>query len=279
MESNPNSSAGPPQKSPWPQQSHRAPVLCLHGIPDKLLLLLPLPQGDVEARLSAAAEQLLGAFEALLARLLQPLPSTAATNTASATAPQPGCSSPTAALPAAACPSPLSKSMASYLSASSPAARPVARQLFSSSSFGSSSSSGISMSTSRPGSPAGAAVDAQAAGQQQQPSLASLLVAFDDSWLEYLDQFVVWKGHDARGLEAELMRMAVWLERSMRLKLGRREPDSPEVMANPDLKVRPAAAAAAAAGAVLLGGDCCVCFEGLWAGLQCVRVAAGRSSQ
>ena len=137
------------------------------------------------------------------------------------------------------------------------------------------------MSTSRPGSPAGAAVDAQAAGQQQQPSLASLLVAFDDSWLEYLDQFVVWKGHDARGLEAELMRMAVWLERSMRLKLGRREPDSPEVMANPDLKVRPAAAAAAAAaaGAVLLGGDCCVCFEGLWAGLQCVRVAAGRSSQ
>jgi hypothetical protein len=213
----------------------------LYGIPDKVLLLLLLPQGDVEARLSAAAEQLLGAFEALLVRLLQPLPSSAATNPTSATPTQPGCSSPTAALPAAACPSPLSKSMASYLSANSPAARPVARQLFSSSSFGSSrSSSGSSMSTSRPSSP-----DAQAAGQQQQQqqrSLAALLVAFDDSWLEYLDQFVVWKGHDARGLEAELMRMAVRLERSMRLKLGRREPDSPEVMANPDLKVRPAAA-------------------------------------
>jgi hypothetical protein len=102
------------------------------------------------------------------------------------------------------------------------------------------------MSSSRPGSPSG---DAQAAGQQQQQaSLASLLVAFDDSWLEYLDQFVVWKGHDARGLEAELMRMAVRLERSMRLKLGRREPDSPEVMANPDLKVSAAAAATAGDG-------------------------------
>jgi hypothetical protein len=89
------------------------------------------------------------------------------------------------------------------------------------------------MSTSRPGSPAGAAAELQAPA-----SLASLLMDFDDSWLEYLDQFVVWKGHDARGLEAELMRMAVKLERSMRLKLGRREPDSSEVMANPDLKVR-----------------------------------------
>jgi hypothetical protein len=191
-------------------------------------------QGDVEARLSAAAEQLLGAFEALLARLLQPLPSTtAATPASAAAAPQPGCSSLTAALPAASCPSPLTKSMASYLSSTSPAAsaaaRPVSRQLFSSGSFGS-SSNGSSMSTSRPGSPAG--------DVQPPASLASLLVDFDDSWLEYLDQFVVWKGHDARGLEAELMRMAVRLERSMRLKLGRREPDSPEVMANPDLKVR-----------------------------------------
>jgi hypothetical protein len=195
-------------------------------------------QGDVEARLSAAAEQLLGAFEALLARLVQPLPSTTAVNTttSAAAAAQPGCSSPTAALPAASCPSPLTKSIASYLSgsgspAASAAARPVSRQLFSSSSFGSSSSSnGSSTSTSRPGSPA--------ADVQLPASLASLLVEFDDSWLEYLDQFVVWKGHDARGLEAELMRMAVRLERSMRLKLGRREPDSPEVMANPDLKVR-----------------------------------------
>ena len=69
------------------------------------------------------------------------------------------------------------------------------------------------------------------------PALASLLVAFDDSWLEYLDQFVVWKGRDAASLEQELMRMAVRLERSMRLKLGHRELDSPEVRANADLQV------------------------------------------
>ncbi|WIA29010.1 hypothetical protein OEZ86_011527 [Tetradesmus obliquus] len=192
--------------------------------------------GDVEARLSAAAEQLLAAFEALLARLVQPLPSTAAAHPASApSSTQPGGSSPTAVPAAGSCPSPLTKSMASYLKASSPAAattRSVSRQLFSSSSSGSSS-----MSTSRPGSPSAVAPDAaQAAAGPAAASLASLLVAFDESWLEYLDQFVVWKGHDARGLEAELMRMAVRLERSMRLKLGRREPDSAEVMANPDLK-------------------------------------------
>jgi hypothetical protein len=62
-------------------------------------------------------------------------------------------------------------------------------------------------------------------------------VYFDDSWVEYLDQFVVWKGRDAAGLEQELMRMAVRLERSMRSKLGRRELDSPEVRNNPDLQV------------------------------------------
>jgi hypothetical protein len=67
--------------------------------------------------------------------------------------------------------------------------------------------------------------------------LAALLVRFDDFWLEYLDQFVVWKGHDAAALEVELMRMAVRLERSMRLKLGKRELGSPEVAANPDLQV------------------------------------------
>uniref|UniRef100_A0A383WBG9 Uncharacterized protein n=1 Tax=Tetradesmus obliquus TaxID=3088 RepID=A0A383WBG9_TETOB len=191
--------------------------------------------GDVEARLSAAAEQLLASFESLLARLVQPLPSTAAAAPpASAPSTQPGCSSPTAVPAAGSCPSPLTKSMASYLKASSSAAttRSVSRQLFSSSSSGSSS-----MSTSRPGSPSAVAPDAaQAAAGPAAASLASLLVAFDESWLEYLDQFVVWKGHDARGLEAELMRMAVRLERSMRLKLGRREPDSAEVMANPDLK-------------------------------------------
>ena len=96
------------------------------------------------------------------------------------------------------------------------------------------------------------------------------MLKFDESWLEYLDQFVVWKGHDARGLEAELMRMAVRLERSMRLKLGRREPDSAEVMANPDLKVSAAAAAAAAAAPAAVkhvGGGV------KWCELACTAVA------
>lgn len=68
-------------------------------------------------------------------------------------------------------------------------------------------------------------------------SLARLLVAFDDSWLEYLDQFVVWKGRDAAALEGQLTQMAMKLERSMRAKLGRREVDSQEVTGNPDLQV------------------------------------------
>lgn len=44
------------------------------------------------------------------------------------------------------------------------------------------------------------------AGASASPSLAQLLVAFDAAWLEYLDQFVVWKGQDAANLEAELIR-------------------------------------------------------------------------
>ncbi|KAF8072855.1 hypothetical protein HT031_000515 [Scenedesmus sp. PABB004] len=164
-------------------------------------------QGDVEARLSAAAEQLVGAFEALLARLVAPAAAALAAAAAPAPAPAPGSPrSPSAgggaAAAPAACPSPLSKSMVALLASQGGAAAP---------------------------SPAAA----RGAGG---PSLASLLVAFDDSWLEYLDQFVVWKGHDAAGLATELMRMAVRLERSMRVKLGRRELGSDEVLANPDLR-------------------------------------------
>jgi hypothetical protein len=199
-------------------------------------------QGDIEARLSAAADQMLDAFEALLAQLLQPAaPVTAAT-------------SPVAATSAAVCPSPLNASLTKYVSSSSTAAAAdskqpgVARALFPAGAFNNSfsgpSSSGLS-SSSAPGScssQGSSPVSGQGSGsplaQGSGPrSLASLLVAFDDSWLEYLDQFVVWKGHDAVGLEQELMRMAVRLERSMRSKLGRRELDSPEVRANPDLQV------------------------------------------
>jgi hypothetical protein len=68
-------------------------------------------------------------------------------------------------------------------------------------------------------------------------SLGQLLVSFDDSWMEYLDQFAVWKGRDAAGLEGELITMAVKLERSMRRKLKGDATDSARVTSNPDLQV------------------------------------------
>lgn len=210
-------------------------------------VLLSVNQGDIEARLSAAAHQMLDAFEALLAQLLQPA------------APAPASSSPVAATSAAVCPSPLNASLTNYVSSSATAAagsqddkQPrVARALFpapagafnnsfSSPTGGLSSSSAPGSCSSQASSPVSGQGSGSPLAQGSGPrSLASLLVAFDDSWLEYLDQFVVWKGRDAVGLEQELMRMAVRLERSMRLKLGRRELDSPEVRANPDLQVSP----------------------------------------
>ena len=63
-------------------------------------------------------------------------------------------------------------------------------------------------------------------------------MAFDDSWMEYLDQFAVWKGRDAAGLEGELITMAVKLERSMRMKLKGDATDSARVTGNADLQVR-----------------------------------------
>lgn len=221
-------------------QSHVYKSQCCNGnVADTVCCgSCPAVQGDIEARLSAAAHQMLDAFEALLAQLLQPTAPTAAT-------------SPT---PTPVCPSPLNASLTRYVStaADSEASKPsVARSLFplpggafaqgSANSFTGPStgpSSAPGSITSQGSSPVSSRGSASPLAQQAQPSLASLLVAFDDSWLEYLDQFVVWKGRDAVGLEQELMRMAVRLERSMRLKLGRRELDSPEVRANPDLQVR-----------------------------------------
>eukprot|EP00898_Chlorokybus_atmophyticus_P002882 jgi/Chlat1/3595/Chrsp234S03602 len=43
----------------------------------------------------------------------------------------------------------------------------------------------------------------------------TLLVAFDEAWVEYLDQFVAWKSHDAASLESELIGMAHVMELSM----------------------------------------------------------------
>lgn len=204
---------------------------CVFNLAPQLTLarLHGVVQGGVEARLSAAAEQLLAAFEALLGRLLQPLHSS--TTAADPASPSTSSSLLGASTPAASCRSPLTKSMAAYIQAGPAASaappRPVARQLFEMD-----TTAGSSSSSSMPTSPG-----AGFSGPKAQGSLAALLVSFDDSWLEYLDQFVVWKGHDARGLETELIRMAIRLERSMRLKLGRRKADSLEVTSNPDLRV------------------------------------------
>eukprot|EP00879_Flechtneria_rotunda_P013903 GHRR01014520.1.p1 GENE.GHRR01014520.1~~GHRR01014520.1.p1 ORF type:complete len:850 (+),score=337.18 GHRR01014520.1:158-2707(+) len=228
--------------------------------------------GDVEARLSAAAARLLNAFEALLLILVQPItPGNTADNSGNG-----GNSSDSASGRSSRnliCPSPLTRSMTNYVKQGKQGlqpSRPAARQLFArepitadakqasalismltsqlQSGSGSnttvkvpatgsngSCSSSVSLGDSRPISRSGAN-DVGTAAASSSSSLASLLVAFDDCWLEYLDQFVVWKGHDAVSLERELMGMAVRLERSMRLKLGRRELDSPDVTSNPDLQ-------------------------------------------
>jgi len=49
--------------------------------------------------------------------------------------------------------------------------------------------------------------------------VGALLLGFDQAWLRYLDQFVAWKTEDAASLEAELIRMAAQMERSLRRKL------------------------------------------------------------
>jgi hypothetical protein len=197
---------------------------------------------------------MLDAFEALLAQLLQPTAAAAST-------------SPTHAAVTSVCPSPLNASLTRYAGAGTDGAdgKPsVARSLFpcpggafaqaSANSFTGPSaglSSGPGSGSSQGSSPVSRQGSASPLAHQGQPSLAARLVAFDDSWVEYLDQFVVWKGRDAVGLEQELMRMAVRLERSMRLKLGRRELDSPEVRANPDLQVS-------------TGCWCWVCLSWIW---------------
>ncbi|MEW5320512.1 MAG: hypothetical protein WDW38_011580 [Sanguina aurantia] len=50
-------------------------------------------------------------------------------------------------------------------------------------------------------------------------SIGGCLVRFDEAWLHYLDQFAAWKGEDAAGMEAELVRMSVEMEKSMRRKM------------------------------------------------------------
>lgn len=209
-------------------------VVCLAISCVMLCCALLCCQGDIEARLSAAAHRMLDAFETLLTQLLQPASTPAAPAATSPT------SSPT---PASAAPSPLNQSMTRYVHTSAADSKPVARALFPAAggAFGQGGANSFTAPSNAASTPSSTPATGSSSTQGQsapQSSLASLLVSFDDSWVEYLDQFVVWKGRDAVGLEQELMRMAVRLERSMRLKLGRREVDSPEVKANPDLQVR-----------------------------------------
>eukprot|EP00878_Enallax_costatus_P021250 GHUV01022492.1.p1 GENE.GHUV01022492.1~~GHUV01022492.1.p1 ORF type:complete len:1095 (+),score=464.09 GHUV01022492.1:138-3422(+) len=194
--------------------------------------------GDVEARLSAAADQMVNAFEDLLSRLLQPTQlSYNGSNSSLVSNGHSGCSSPTPAGPARSCPSPLSKSMVTYMrkrSSGGGAPQPAARQLFVVGEDTAANGTDRPATNGSSRSPASSLLGASSPTPSS--SLGQLLVAFDDSWLEYLDQFVVWKGRDAAALERELTQMAVKLERSMRIKLGRRELGSPEVTGNPDLQ-------------------------------------------
>lgn len=179
---------------------------------------------------------MINTFENLLARLVQPAPiSYDASDPTEASNSHAGCSSPVPAGIDKKCPSPLSKSMVAYMreraSGGGGAPQVAASQLSVVGEETTSDGADCAMVESGMQSPADHSSPSLSIG------LAHLLVAFDDSWLEYLDQFVVWKGHDAAALERELTEMAVKLERSMRLKLGRRELESLEVTGNPDLQV------------------------------------------
>ncbi|KAI8469412.1 MAG: hypothetical protein J3K34DRAFT_459391 [Monoraphidium minutum] len=152
--------------------------------------------GDVEAQLSAAARAMLSAFEALLSKLLEPEQARAA---------------PASPVQGASPLSPLSP-----LSPFSPLKEGAAAVA-------------ASRRSSLVGQPSAASASPHA-------PLGALLEAFDDSWLEYLDQFVVWKGRDAASLEQDLIGVAVKLETSMRQKLAGRDPDSEVMSTNGDMQ-------------------------------------------
>ena len=159
--------------------------------------------GDVEAHLSGAACSMLAALEALLAKVLEGAAGgsggsgNGSGGFAFATPPP----SPGAAAPASV----LSSSPAtafSPLRASAAAWRDVLDG-------DSASGSGTANGASADGTAAAAATATAAAAA----TLGQLLAKFDDEWLEYLDQFVLWKGQDAAGLEAELVGCAMLLLR------------------------------------------------------------------
>ncbi|PSC74446.1 T-complex 11 [Micractinium conductrix] len=74
-------------------------------------------------------------------------------------------------------------------------------------------------------------------------SLAAMLQRFDETWVAYLEQFVAWKSADAAGLETDLIRAAVELERSRLAKLANGGSATPHRLRSPeDLQALGAAA-------------------------------------
>lgn len=69
---------------------------------------------------------------------------------------------------------------------------------------------------------------------QGSTSFRQLYADLDAAWLTYLDQFVTWKGADAEALEADLIRAAVEMEKSMMRKCSY-DPASARVAASHDL--------------------------------------------
>lgn len=81
-------------------------------------------------------------------------------------------------------------------------------------------------------------------------SIGGCLVRYDEAWLAYLDQFAAWKLEDAAGMETELIRMSVEMEKSMRRKIRGRPNMGERGRSAEDIEVSTSP----------LG--CCFCFKG-----------------
>ncbi|KXZ46915.1 hypothetical protein GPECTOR_39g409 [Gonium pectorale] len=176
--------------------------------------------GPREAALADAARGLVARFEALLERIMVAQPDAAAATTDDGDAtPSGGAVINTGDGPAAPggwdylCASPVGRGVEELMARRRREAAVVAANV-----SGGGAGTTVAVAGSVPPSPS-------SARSSPYMTIGSLLVAFDDAWLRYLDQFVAWKGADAAALESELIRCAAALETSM-LRKCRGDPTS-----------------------------------------------------
>lgn len=157
--------------------------------------------GEREARLTAAAKEMVAAFEELLARVLQPPPgltsSEEGTSPKQSEGPAGGVDSNAAGGSGRGSRGGSRADAAPSFLASSPTAQGMR-------SYRASRGGALPLSP----------------GSSRYTTIGQQLVSFDEAWLRYLDQFAAWKGEDAASLEAELVHMAVELEKSKLRKCG-----------------------------------------------------------